>query len=91
MFNGIRYRLKVGRTTAKVLGFDFYEFKTFVNATNYSVLHATWVESGFQRKLTPCVDRIRERGDYTLDNIQIITISQNSVKYLKFLKETRTV
>jgi hypothetical protein len=46
----------------------------------YRNLYALWVESGFNRKLTPTVDRKDAKKGYVLGNIQWLTFSQNSLK-----------
>lgn len=43
-------------------------------------LISIWIDSGFQRKLSPSIDRIDNTKGYTLENMQFITHSQNVSK-----------
>ena len=43
-------------------------------------IYCTWVISNYQRKLSPSVDRINPARGYDLNNIQWITLSENSSK-----------
>jgi len=57
------------------------EFLKFIdNNKEYKKLHHIWQENGFPRKLAPSVDRINNKGHYTLKNIQIMTAYENSLK-----------
>ena len=53
---------------------------------NYKRLHTQWVEYEYEFKYSPSVDRVDNDGHYTLENIQIITISENSSKPKKLRK-----
>lgn len=46
-------------------------------------LYRIWQDSGFERKLTPSIDRIDSSKGYTLDNIQWLTLSNNCRKGTK--------
>ena len=46
-------------------------------------LYKVWKKSGFDRKLSPSVDRIDNSRGYSIDNIQWLTQSDNSKKYNK--------
>jgi len=46
-------------------------------------LHEAWKYSNFNRKLTPSIDRIDNKKGYTVDNMQWMTLSNNSSKYTK--------
>jgi len=48
------------------------------NCPSFSRLHREWTESGFERRLSPSVDRIDSTRGYVLGNIQWITQSENS-------------
>ena len=48
-----------------------------VGQSNSEKLFDDWVMSGYQRKLTPSVDRIDYKKPYTLSNIQLVTAHQN--------------
>ncbi len=60
---------------------DFYvwakESRVFLD------LFTIWVNSGYERKLTPSIDRIDSNKGYTLDNMQWLTHSDNSSKGAK--------
>ena len=55
---------------------DFYKFS--LNDDQYNKLHDAWVLSGFDRKLSPSIDRIDGSKGYTIDNVRWITHSENS-------------
>lgn len=55
---------------------DFYNFAK--DSKEYNELYDKWVESNYDRKLSPSIDRIDSEGGYTLDNIRFITHSENS-------------
>lgn len=46
----------------------------------YKKLHAYWVETGYKRKYSPSIDRKDSTKGYTLDNIQWVTQSVNSIQ-----------
>lgn len=81
IFKHARQRVLKGRSRAKRITFSKDELFDFaINHSSYPRLHAEWVASGYQPRLSPSIDRIDSRGDYTLDNIQFITKHQNSIK-----------
>ena len=43
-------------------------------------LHSEWIISGYEKKLTPSIDRIYDNKGYDLDNIQIMTWGENESK-----------
>ena len=47
------------------------------NHPDFLTLYKRWFSSGFDRKLTPSVNRMNSNKGYTLDNIQWLTNSQN--------------
>ena len=47
------------------------------NHPDFLVLYKRWVTSGFDRKLTPSVNRMNSNKGYTLGNIEWMTNSQN--------------
>ena len=49
-----------------------------LNNPDFHYLYRDWVESGYQVKYAPSVDRIDERFGYELFNIQWITQSENA-------------
>lgn len=46
----------------------------------YMPLYSYWAENGFKRKDAPSLDRMDVLGGYTLNNIQILTQSENVIK-----------
>lgn len=55
---------------------DFYSW-AFDNE-DFNRLYIDWVESGYDRKLCPTVDRIDPKYGYVLENMRWITHSENS-------------
>lgn len=58
----------------------FYEEN---NYNQFKKLHSNWIESNFERKITPSVDRINNKLGYIASNIQWLTLSENCKKYTK--------
>lgn len=69
----------------------FYEFSK--SNLVFNQLYIEWVKSGYQRSLTPSVDRIDSSKGYDIDNIQWLTFAENSIKGLKsrWLKVKQTL
>lgn len=72
---------------------DFYNW--FLNSEDFKKLFTEYEASGFQRKLAPSVDRINSEKGYEIENMQIITMSENSrrgtaSKIKKYNLNTRT-
>jgi len=63
----------------KAFNLTFEQFKTFVVKTEYMKNKGTRSESYH-------IDRIDETKGYTIDNIQIMTNSENVRKYYKFVE-----
>lgn len=57
---------------------EFYRFSLCEEA--YHKLYEDWVFSGYERRLSPSIDRIDADLGYVLGNIQWITHSENSKK-----------
>lgn len=55
---------------------DFYDFS--YKDQQFNKLFDEWVISGYQRKLSPSVDRIDSSKGYLIGNIRWITHSENS-------------
>lgn len=55
---------------------DFYRWA--MGCTTFHVLWDEWVDSGYDRKLTPSVDRINSNEGYALANMEWVTHSENS-------------
>lgn len=54
----------------------FYEWS--LRNSDFNTLFDAWVKSGYDRKLSPSIDRKDTSVGYTLENIQWITHSENS-------------
>lgn len=54
---------------------QFYEWSLKDNAFNSLFIY--WTKSGYERRLTPSIDRIDSKKGYAIDNIQWITFSEN--------------
>ena len=55
------------------------EFYAWALGSNlFHSLFAAWEASGYDRKLTPSVDRVNAKGEYTFDNMEWVTHSENS-------------
>lgn len=55
---------------------DFYKWA--FESDDFNRLYLEWVESNYDRKLCPTVDRIDPDYGYTLENMRWITHSENS-------------
>jgi hypothetical protein len=69
------------------IGKEILEKEVFYNwilsNSNYDLLFNEYEASGYERKFAPSVDRIDPNFGYSIDNIQIITMSKNSGKDAK--------
>jgi len=57
---------------------DFYNFVS--KNKQYNKIYKEWVANDFYYLLSPTIDRIDNNGDYSLDNIQILTRWDNTRK-----------
>lgn len=55
---------------------SFYSWS--ISNSDFNTLFDNWVCSGYDRKLTPSIDRIDSNSGYILDNMRWITHSENS-------------
>lgn len=55
-------------------------YRKFLYSEHYLELFKKWKSSGYCLKLSPSLDRIDNSKGYTIDNIQIITQSENRKK-----------
>lgn len=55
---------------------EFYKWA--LNDQNFRTLYVTWGQSGYDRKLTPSINRIDSNEGYDPDNIEWLTHSENS-------------
>lgn len=72
-------------------GYSLNEFERWVkkNWNSYLSLHKVWLESGFKRSLAPTIDRIDNKIDYQLDNLQFLSLSENLRKDKIGVKRSR--
>jgi hypothetical protein len=81
-YNGMLQRTKPSSSDAAYRGLPLLsnqEFREFtLNNQDYHRLFNNWVESGYNHKLSPSIDRIESTKGYTLDNIRWVTHSVNS-------------
>ena len=82
MYSKIKERLKSDKSYSSLrLYINREEFLDWViNNPSYTDLYNRWKESNFNQRLTPTIDRINNKGNYTLDNIQVLTKSDNLKK-----------
>lgn len=55
---------------------EFYDWA--LNSSKFYLLFGNYSDSGFNRKLAPSVDRIDSSKGYTIDNMEWVTMSENS-------------
>lgn len=55
---------------------SFYDWS--LSCKDFNSLYDDWVSSGFDKKLSPSIDRIDTSKGYTLDNMRWLTHSENS-------------
>jgi len=55
---------------------DFYNWAK--SSTKFHILFNEWEKSGYERKLSPSVDRIDSSRGYEMDNMEWVTHSENS-------------
>lgn len=58
-------------------------FNRFLNDKSFLNLYKIWQESGFKRGDSPSIDRIDNKKDYTIDNMQFIKHTINTGKDFK--------
>ncbi len=56
----------------------FYKWSS--SNTDYNTLYGSWVDSGYDKKLSPSIDRKDTALGYVIGNMQWITHSENSRK-----------
>ena len=61
------------------------EWEVFCEKTHsqFMMLYKRWQDSGYDKWLSPSIDRIDNGGGYTVDNIQWLTMADNDDKYRK--------
>lgn len=66
-------------------------FSWALNNPDFHYLYRDWVESGYQMKYAPSVDRIDERFGYELFNMQFVTHGENVRRALHFRHNNKIV
>lgn len=54
------------------------EFDTWMMLSGYRSLYDSWVDSDYDTKLQPSVDRLDNSRGYDLDNIRLVTWDENN-------------
>lgn len=81
LYRGIISRIKNDKNYKNVtLHFTKEEFINFLKNSNYNELHQEWIDNEYNFLFSPSVDRINPRKNYSLDNIQLLTIKENVTK-----------
>lgn len=88
-----RYNDMVKRSRKKCCELcSFNEFKEFaLKSEEFKRLRAEWIDSNFEYKLSPSVDRINNNRGYSIDNIQFLTTSNNVKKGRKEINQGKKV
>lgn len=55
-------------------------FLWLIKQENFNRLYLDWINSGYNTKLTPSVDRLDDYKSYTFDNIRLVTWEENNKK-----------
>lgn len=82
LYHSIKNRAgKVGRYKNIKLLINWDDFYNFVSKNKqYNKIYKEWKDHEFWFPLSPSVDRIDNNGNYSLDNIQILSLKQNATK-----------
>lgn len=68
--------------------YTMQELKSWLfNQNLFHQLHKNWVNSGYNIKLKPSVDRLKDCSPYTFGNIQLMTWGENQDKYYSDCKK----
>ena len=79
-----RSRVKNGEVSE--ITYSPNELKEWLNnQETYYTLHKNWVDSNYDRKLAPSIDRIDDYLGYTLDNIELMTWEENRIKGINYI------
>lgn len=72
-----RHTTAVSSVGKELLDFDvFYEWS--LNNFDYHFIWTAWTDSDRVRRLTPSIDRVDKNKGYTLDNIEWVTVAENT-------------
>ena len=55
---------------------------------NFEELYKSWVDSGYEKDLTPSIDRLDNSKTYTEDNIELVTWSENNNRGREYQRNT---
>lgn len=81
LYNSVLHRLKHDPAYKdRTIDFSIDDFLQWLPTTNYTAIFNAWAKSRYQQRLSPTIDRINNKRDYTLDNIQVLTLSDNISK-----------
>jgi hypothetical protein len=80
MYRHIIQRLKTPAYSGRKLHFSLEEFTNFIEESDFDTVFKLWKNNNYALSYTPTVDRVDNSGDYTLDNIQIISDGENALK-----------
>lgn len=87
MYSNMKKRCKLENGYKhRCVSFTRSEFYHFIKTSAFNEIYTNWVKSGYTHKLVPSVDRIDNNSGYSINNIQIITLSDN-VKKDSFVKK----
>lgn len=64
---------------------EFLEW--LISQKKFHKLYNNWVKSGYEKNLSPSVDRLNDYKGYSFDNIQVLTWQENMAKGHKDAKE----
>lgn len=92
-YDGIIRRCEKGGTDGrpyKVTGKEYLSKTEFIewcykeeNYKKFVEYYKIWVDSNFEPRLRPSIDRINSNKGYTLENMQWLSLSENCSKYNK--------
>lgn len=66
--------------------FSYIAFIYWLTKTNFIFLFEIWEKYGFNKSLTPTIDRINSSKKYMLDNMQVLSLEDNLQKHHKIDK-----
>jgi len=72
-----RHTTAISSVGKELLDFDVF-YKWSINNFDYHFIWTAWTDSGRMRRLTPSVDRIDKDKGYTLDNMEWVTVAENT-------------
>lgn len=87
-YRGMYERVNGIRSIRNSLGKELCSYAEFIdwfnkNKKQFIKLYKKWEKSGFERKLSPSIDRIDSSKGYSIDNIQWLALTDNCKKHNK--------